>query len=170
MLHILILDPSCLFRIHLSVAAMNKGHFTSAEAGAICNPTEHQNAAAEHDANLLRWHSSIGFVCHVSPQLKYFSTLRIEAWQGALRCMTACLCCFLGTTLSEDTPESNGRVPSACQRVSPRSDVRRLSVDPHGNHLQHWEVEGSWDTSVGVVLFSSSLLGRGVMLLFVCVS
>lgn len=84
----------------------------------------------EHDANLLRWHSSRGFVCHVSPRLKYFSTLRIEAWQAALRCMTACLCCFLATTLSEDTPEPSGCVPSACQLVSPRSDVRRLSVDP----------------------------------------
>lgn len=148
-LYILILDPSCLFKIHHSAAGINKGHFTFVEAEAICYPTKDQNGAAEHHGNLLRWHSSRGFVCHVSPRLKYFSTLRIEAWQGALRCMTACLCCFLATTLSEDTAESSGRVPSACQRVSPGSDVRRLSADPHGNHLQHWEVKGSWDTLRG---------------------
>lgn len=33
-------------KIHHSVAATNKGHFASVEAGGICNPTEHQNGAA----------------------------------------------------------------------------------------------------------------------------
>lgn len=99
--------------------------------------TEHQNGAAKHDDVLPRRRSSRGFVCHMSTELKHFPTLRIEAWQGARRCTTACLCRFLATTLSEGTPESNGSVPSACQRVSPRSDARRLSADPHGNLLQH---------------------------------
>lgn len=122
--------------LRCSVAAKAKGHFTSVGARAICKAI-HQNGAATHDDVLPRRRSSRGFVCHMSTELKHFPTLRIEAWQGALRCTTACLCRFLATTLSEGTPESNGRVPSACQRVSPRSDARRLSVDPHGNLLQH---------------------------------
>lgn len=106
-----------LLVLRCSVAAKAKGHFTSAEARTICKAI-HQNGAAKHDDVVPRRRSSRGFVCHMSTELKHFPTLRIEAWQGALRCTTACLCRFLATTLSEGTPESNGRVPPQPVNVS----------------------------------------------------